>query len=182
MHTLGIIGGGRWAKIIQRVADDMRVQVQVYTGTDLRTVNSMEDLRSKHCWIANQPSDHFRSAIHLLTLDKHLLVEKPFVQTQSQHKKLVKLAKQKDLKLIVGLELEYSDTINHIASQVENPKKIEIVWASKNNTERHGEQYVSDPTISVFEDITPHVLTVLRKIVKSENARLNDIWSAIPNN
>ncbi len=175
MHTLGIIGGGRWAKIIQRVADDMRVQVQVYTGTDLRTVNSMEDLRSKHCWIANQPGDHFISAIHLLTLDKHLLVEKPFVQTQSQHKKLVKLAKQKDLKLIVGLELEYSDTINHIASQVENPKKIEIVWASKNNTERHGEQYVSDPTISVFEDITPHVLTVLRKIVKSENAKLKDI-------
>jgi len=176
LHTLGIVGGGRWAKIIQRVANKMRIQTQFYSrNLELSTVSRLEDLRSKHCWIANQPDDHFRSAIHLLTLDKHLLVEKPFVRTQSQHKKLVKLAKQKDLKLIVGLELEYSDTINHIASQVENPKKIEIVWASKNNTQRHGEQYVSDPTISVFEDITPHVLTVLRKIVKSENARLNDI-------
>ena len=97
------------------------------------------------------------------------------VRTTIEHDKLVKLAKQRNLNLIVGLELEYSNTVNDIASQVENPKKIEIVWNSKNNTQRHGEQYVSDPTISVFEDITPHVLTVLRKVVRNEHAVLKTI-------
>ncbi len=176
LHTLGIVGGGRWAKIIQRVAKNNRIQTQIYSrNPDLPTVTKLEDLRSGYCWIANQPDDHFTSVVHCLSLDKHVLVEKPIVRTVLEHNKLVKLAKQLNLNLIVGLELEYSNTINDIASQVENPKKIEIVWNSKNNTQRHGEQYVSDPTISVFEDITPHVLTVLRKIVKSETAVLKTI-------
>ena len=176
MHTLSIVGGGRWAKIIQRVANNMRIQTQFYSrNPEVATVAQLEDLRSDYCWIANQPDDHFESAVQCLALDKHVLVEKPMVRSSLQHDKLVKLAKKQNKNLIVGLELEYSNTINDIASQVENPKKIEIVWTSKNNTQRHGEQYVSDPTISVFEDITPHVLTVLRKIVKSEIAVLKQI-------
>ena len=176
MHTLGIVGGGRWAKIIQRVASNNRIRTQIHSrNLDLSTVALLEDLHSSHCWIANQPDDHFTSAVRCLALDKHVLVEKPMVRTTIEHDKLVKLAKQRNLNLIVGLELEYSNTVNDIVSQVENPKKIEIVWNSKNNTQRHGEQYVSDPTISVFEDITPHVLTVLRKIVKSETAVLKTI-------
>ena len=154
----------------------MRIQTQFYSrNPKVATVAQLEDLRSDYCWIANQPDDHFESAVQCLALDKHVLVEKPMVRSSLQHDKLVKLAKKQNKNLIVGLELEYSNTINDIASQVENPKKIEIVWTSKNNTQRHGEQYVSDPTISVFEDITPHVLTVLRKIVKSETAVLKQI-------
>ena len=166
MRTLGIVGGGRWAKIIDRVATNNNYKTQYYTrNSALQSVDSLLSLTSDHVWVANLPDDHYASAVQLLNSGKHLLVEKPFVRTLEQHDHLIELAKQNNCKLTVGLELEYSDRIQAIADCIpHNPDSIHIVWHSENHSERHGEVYVSDPTISVLEDLGPHVLTILRKL------------------
>lgn len=167
MRTLGIVGGGRWAKIIDRVAFNNNYKTQYYTRNALvQSVDSPLSLTSDHVWIANLPDNHYASAVELLEDGRHLLVEKPFVRTLEQHDHLIELAKQNNCKLIVGLELEYSDRIQAIADCIDHdPNSIHVVWHSENHSQRHGELYVSDPTISVLEDIGPHVLTILRKII-----------------
>ena len=174
MRTLGIVGGGRWAQIIDRVANANSYTTQFYThNTKVGSVDNLLNLDSNHIWIANSPDNHYASAVELLSDHRHLLVEKPFVRNLEQHDKLVELAKQNACKLIVGLELEYSNRIQEIADQIDQqPKTIDIIWNSENNTQRHGKLYVSDPTISVLEDIGPHVLTILRKIIKKETCTI----------
>ncbi len=170
MRTLGIVGGGRWAQIIDRVATNNQYQTEYYThNTKLASVDNLLNLTGKHVWIANLPDDHYASAVELLADGRHLLVEKPFVRSVEQHDQLVDLAHKNKCKLVVGLELEYSNRIQEIAdATVEQPKTIDITWNSANNVQRHGSTYVSDPTISVLEDIGPHVLTILRKIISKQ--------------
>ena len=174
MRTLGIVGGGRWAQIIDRVANKNEYTTQFYThNNQIGSVDNLLSLDSDHVWIANSPDDHYASAVELLSDHRHILVEEPCVRSLEQHDHLVELAKQNDCKLVVGLELEHSNRIQEITDQIDQqPKTINIVWNSENNTERHGELYVSDPTISVLEDIGPHVLTILRKVIKKDSCQV----------
>ena len=174
MYTLGIVGGGRWARIIDRVATKNGYTTQFYThNNQMPSVDNVLNLDASHVWIANLPDDHYASAVELIADGRHLMVEKPFVRTLEQHDELVKLAKQKGTKLFVGLEMLHSSRINEIALQVKHqPKAVSITWNSKNNTQRHGEHYASDPTISVLEDIGPHALCILRHILKTDQCQV----------
>ena len=67
MRTLGIVGGGRWAQIIDRVATNNQYQTEYYThNTKLASVDNLLNLTGKHVWIANLPDDHYASAVELL--------------------------------------------------------------------------------------------------------------------
>jgi dTDP-4-amino-4,6-dideoxy-D-glucose ammonia-lyase len=177
LHTLGIVGGGRWANIVNRVASNNNTTTQIYSSrnNEISTVNSLTDITASHVWVCNYPADHYAAAHDLLLQDKHVLVEKPFVQTVEQAQELIELAQQRNLKLIVGYEFEYSSRIGEIVQQIDNPKMIQITWASENHTVRHNQQYVSDPTISVFADITPHVMTIVCKLLGNYKPELKSI-------
>lgn len=174
MRTLGIVGGGRWARIIDRVAGANGYATQFYTRNNkMGSVNSLMDLDSNHTWVANLPDDHYYTAKELIAQGRHVLVEKPFVRTVEQHDELVELAQAQGVKLIVGLEMTYSSCIAQIAETVTaQPKAIDIVWSSANRVQRHGEMYYSDPTISVLEDIGPHVLSILDTILVSKKCQV----------
>ena len=77
MRTLGIVGGGRWAQIIDRVANANSYTTQFYThNTKVGSVDNLLNLDSNHIWIANSPDNHYASAVELLSDHRHLLVEK----------------------------------------------------------------------------------------------------------
>ena len=176
MDKLGIAGGGRWASVVQQVATKHNIQTEVYSRSNLRTVQSLDDINSDHVWVANLADDHYETVKQLLLQSKHVLVEKPFVRNLQQHDELVQLAQLQDCTLDVGYEFQYSNCVDDIAKSITgHAHVIDIAWHSENNVMKYGSLYVSDPTISVFEDITSHILIILRKILKTIQFKLIDI-------
>jgi len=171
--VLGIVGGGRWARVIQRVAHAKDITTQVYTkNADLCNVASIDDISSDYIWVANLPDDHYSVVKHLLLNSKNVLIEKPFVRTLRQHDELVQLAYDRQCVLKVGYEFSYSNCVTPLTYV---PLVIDVVWHSADNVVRHGELYVSDPTITVFEDVGSHVLIILRKLLDSTDFSLTSI-------
>jgi len=170
---LGIVGGGRWAKVIQQVAHNNNIQTEMYTNNAaLCNVKSINDISSDYVWVANLPDDHYKTVKQLLLNSKNVLIEKPFVQNLEQYEELVQLANDQGCILKVGYEFAYSDSINELLT---TPNIIDIVWHSNNNTIKHNELYISDPTISVFEDVGSHILIILSKFLSSNEYILTDI-------
>ena len=59
MYSLGIVGGGRWARIIDRVATKNQYTTQFYThNNQMPSVDNVLNLDASHVWIANLPDDH----------------------------------------------------------------------------------------------------------------------------
>ena len=138
----------------------------------LCNVKSINDISSDYVWVANLPDDHYKTVKQLLLNSKNVLIEKPFVQNLEQYEELVQLANDQGCILKVGYEFAYSDSINELLT---TPNIIDIVWHSNDNTIKHNELYISDPTISVFEDVGSHILIILSKFLSSNEYILTDI-------
>ena len=181
---LGIVGGGRWAKIIQSVAAKHNTPTEVYTRSELATVSSIEDITADHVWVANLAGDHYETVKKLLLLSKNVLCEKPFVTTLEQYDELVRLAELQGCVLKIGYEFAYSDAVNNIArglktrtsnAPVMRRRQVDFVWHSENNVGRHDFKFVSDQTLSVFNDLASHVLIILRTILNTVDFKLTKI-------
>jgi len=176
MRTLSIAGGGRWAKVIQQVATKHNVNTEVYSRSNMSTVQHLNDLSSDHVWVANLADNHYETVKQLLLQSKNVLCEKPFVRTLEQRNELVKLAELQGCALKIGYEFEYSSAVQSIADSVStNVQTVDFAWHSQNNIQRHGDKFVSDQTLTVFEDIASHVLIILRKILRTEYFKLTHI-------
>ena len=171
--TLGIVGGGRWARIIQSVATKHNIPTQIYTRSDLATVSSIDDITADHVWVANLADDHYETVKHLLLQSKNVLCEKPFVSTLEQAEELIKLANMQGCKLQVGYEFAFSSAVQRINAY--GARHIRLEWHSENNVGRHNYKFVSDQTLSVFNDLASHVLTILSTALKTQNFKLLDI-------
>lgn len=68
--------------------------------------------------VATPLSSHFSLTKQALAAGKHVLVEKPFVRSQNEAKQLIRLAKKKDLVLMVDHTLEYSAAVKEIKALV----------------------------------------------------------------
>jgi dTDP-4-amino-4,6-dideoxy-D-glucose ammonia-lyase len=177
---LGIVGGGRWAKIIQSVAEKHNTATEIHTRSELATVSSLEDITADHVWVANLADDHYETVKKLLLLSKNVLCEKPFVTTLEQYDELINLAELQGCDLKIGYEFAYSDAVNHIAQQVKRKtrilrRQIDFTWHSENNVGRHDFMFVSDQTLSVFNDLASHVLIILRTILNTVDFKLANI-------
>ena len=176
MKTLSIAGGGRWAKVVQQVATKNNVDTEVYSRSNMSTVQHLSDLSSDYVWVANLADDHYETVKQLLLQSKNVLCEKPFVRTLEQRNELVKLAELHGCALKIGYEFEYSSAVQSIAESVStNAQTVDFVWHSQNNIQRHGDKFVSDQTLTVFEDIASHVLIILTKILRTEDFKLTHI-------
>lgn len=166
---LGIIGSGRWAKIVNTVAVSHNIDTVFYSerNTDnlklqnYNTVDSLDELDVTHAWVCTYPADHYKIAKQLLNAGVNLIVEKPFVLDVEQAHELVAIAKKSNLVLNIGYEYEY----NNLIPNVDNPKEVKVIWHNNSNVQRHGHHYVKDPTVSDFTDFAPHVMTICRKLL-----------------
>jgi predicted dehydrogenase len=69
--------------------------------------------------IATDVPTHFEVAKKSLEANKHTYVEKPMTSKASEAKFLVELAKEKDLKLMVGHLLEYHPAVNYLKEMID---------------------------------------------------------------
>lgn len=80
--------------------------------------------------IATPTVTHFAIAKHLLEHGKHVLVEKPFVETPEQARELCDLAQQKGLVLQVGHIERFNPVLSALEARLTHPRFIEATRLS----------------------------------------------------
>ncbi|MBF85736.1 MAG: hypothetical protein CL489_14870 [Acidobacteria bacterium] len=182
-----VVGGGRWARIIARSLSQ-KYTVEIVSAHNYNNIktwlkqekswlkqdksillhNSLNDITAKKVVVANHPADHYKTCKSLLKKGKTVLCEKPFVPTLEQAIELNQLGK-----LYVGYEFNFSQYFKQIPRPVE--RDISIIWHSVFDEVKYKERKIPDMTVSIFDDINPHILTIIGIILGKKDYQLSTI-------
>lgn len=174
-------GGGRWAKVLTRVLREVLPQdelIDIWSPSNQQNVRSWvqaermpgvevlfeePDLRIyRAALIANRARDHVDSALKTLGAGLPTLVEKPAALTEHQAMELVKAAESVKVVLYPALVLLYAEYLRLFAAGLDAPPElIELEWRDPMAEERWGMKKRFDSSISVIEDVLPHVYSVV---------------------
>lgn len=119
--------------------------------------------------IATPVSTHFQLAWDSLSAGKHVFIEKPLTATSDEARKLIDLANQKNLTLMVGHTFEYSPPILKIQKIIESGQlgAIYYISASRVNLGLHQKD------VSVIWDLAPHDFSILFYWFNEEPIRIS---------
>ncbi|MBZ0166361.1 MAG: Gfo/Idh/MocA family oxidoreductase [Candidatus Omnitrophica bacterium] len=135
MINIGLIGCGYWGPNLLRnfmdcpdaqvfaVADldEERLAYVREKHPDVHTTKDYQDLFNPGVdaiVIATQPRTHYRLAKEALLQGKHVLIEKPLAQSVIEAEELVRLATERNLKLMVGHTFEYNAAVRELKRQI----------------------------------------------------------------
>ncbi len=117
--------------------------------------------------IATPASNHFDSASKALEADVHCLIEKPFARTVEDARKLITLAKKKNVKIQIGHLERFNTVILHGSSLLKNPRFIE--------SSRLAPFTARSTDIDVILDLMIHDIDLVLGIVGSPVAEIDAI-------
>ncbi len=143
----------------QLVADECGTKV----FTDLEDLLKKLDIVS----IATPATDHFNSAAKALEAGVHCLIEKPFTRTVEEARKLITLAKKKEVKIQIGHLERFNTVILHGSSLLKNPRFIE--------SSRLAPFSARSTDIDVILDLMVHDIDLVLGIVGSPVAEIDAI-------
>ncbi|NIP28890.1 MAG: Gfo/Idh/MocA family oxidoreductase, partial [Phycisphaerae bacterium] len=134
--SVAVVGAGYWGKnLIRNFAttarsnlkyvcdlDEKRLAIQKKNFPFIETTKdfhkALSDREVEAVVIATEVPTHFGIAQQSLEAGKHTYVEKPMTSTADESKKLVDLAKEKRVKLMVGHLLEYHPGVNFLKEAI----------------------------------------------------------------
>ncbi len=121
--------------------------------------------------IATPTVTHFSIAKQLLERGKHVLVEKPFVETPEQARELCELAQQRGLVLQVGHIERFNPVLSALESRLTRPRFIEATRLSP---------YPGRSLdVGVVLDVMIHDLEIILHLVKSPWVQVDAVGVAI---
>ena len=189
VRTVAIVGGGRWARVIATVLDGIlpaAARITMHSprnsaglrewykaaGIDRLTVSETWPRRGDSEFpdaaiIANDAKSHVSATVSALLAGIPTLVEKPFALSAKEAAMLTDVAQQMGTPVFAGhvfVFARYITTFAHRVRELGLISRIEIVWSDPPSEVRHGEDKYYDPTISVIQDVLPHVLSLLRAV------------------
>ena len=186
-----IVGGGRWARIIARSLSQKYaieiVSLHNYNNTkswlkqenlNVLLYTSLNDITANKVIVANYPADHYDTCKQLLQRGKTVLCEKPFVPTLEQAIELEQITKERRgtrPQLYVGYEFNFSQYFKQLQVQAPPEREISITWHSVFDEVKYGERKIPDMTVSVFDDINPHILTIVDMIFDKREYQISTI-------
>lgn len=203
IHTVYLIGAGRWARIYIKILDNflpretrvinfskkhlaqMKEWVEeeglggrVYTTDSLPTCRSTND---EAAIIVNAAHDHEFYAKHFLSLSIPVLVEKPLASSLQGAKDLIRLSEDRAVSLSVALVFLYAEYLLEFSTLIKsysNPINIEIVWTDASNEQRHNEVKSYDNKVSVIQDVMPHIVSIIhimlpQQIIQFESLKMH---------
>jgi predicted dehydrogenase len=142
---VGVIGAGSMGKNHARIFGDLKeceftsvlderseVAQQIATQYRARPVPNLEEFTASvdAATIATPTTTHFAIARHLLENGKHVLVEKPFVETPEQARELCALAQKNGLVLQVGHIERFNPVLSALEARLTRPRFIEATRLS----------------------------------------------------
>ncbi|MBI4066583.1 Gfo/Idh/MocA family oxidoreductase [Candidatus Gottesmanbacteria bacterium] len=154
---LALIGHGYWGqKLLRSFMNIPAVRIETVCT---RSVGRLEAICSPNVHgviIATPPSTHYEIASYALTHGKHVLVEKPMTMKTEHAAKLVTLAKQKRLTLLVDHTYLYAHPIQKIREAIVTGTlgKILFIESFRANLGRFS------PDGDVLWDLGPHDVSI----------------------
>lgn len=192
---VGLIGGGRWARVTASVLDAVLAgQVPVtlcspanptgwrgWSGRPSWTqVARMEEVLEKPCvshvLIARRACDHASTTLAALAAGKAVLVEKPFSLTQADCARVVAAA---DGHLcLTGLVFLHAPNLQRFGSACRSAgaiSHVDIVWSDPIEEIRHGERKAHDYSLNVVQDILPHAWSLIQTVSPTRELHLASV-------
>jgi len=176
---VAVVGCGYWGKHYVRIIDTLKTTKCIYAcdafqpaldriksryplinvTTSLDTVCSSEDVDA--VIVVVPATNHFEVARKVLLAGKHLLIEKPFTTVEEHGIELQRLAKEKELTILVGHTFIYNDRVKKMKEIVSAGTlgNIHTVYAQRTNLGpiRHD--------TSAIWDLAPHDLSIFLYIM-----------------
>lgn len=186
-----MIGGGRWARVITRVLCEIlpsSVSVSLHSLHNsegvLKWTNS-QNLRERiHVFpdwpkfvigdscaiiVANSARDHYKSVKWALSQRIPVLVEKPVALTAKESEELADIASQNNSLLAAAHVFLFTRYIENFSKYLANAGallSLRIEWTDPEIESRYGEPKYYDPSIPVFIDCLPHIVSILTIITR----------------
>jgi predicted dehydrogenase len=190
LPRLAVLGGGRWARVLVGVLDELlptEVALSMHSrrnALELRTWRESKQFRrpiliaeddphlndSRDCAVivVNAARDHAAATRMALAAGAPTLVEKPVALTAAEVEDLMRLAQASTARLAaahVFMFPRYLDRFRRALTCAGGACRIHVRWADPRGENRHGESKRYDPGLPVYADWLPHVLSMLNVLV-----------------
>ena len=124
-----LIGIGRWGTILKgELSKISEIKYICDSKSDLNQV--WNDPEVEAVFIATPTETHFKIANRALEAGKHVFLEKPGTDSSEKLEKLVRLAKERSLKLAVGYEFPHHPAVKKLKELISDKqiKSIHFSW------------------------------------------------------
>ncbi len=117
--------------------------------------------------VCTNPASHFEVTKQLLMAGKHVLVEKPMTLTADTSNKLVEIAKEKGLTLMVGHIFMYHPAVRKMKSYIESGElgEVHYIYAQRTNLGPIRED------VNALWDLAPHDVSIFNYLMGA-----NPVW------
>lgn len=200
--VVAIIGGGRWGQVTLSVLSALAIpydriiivskanaeevqttvsQLNTQSHKPIKWLATVDELfanyQVKAAIVVNSAKDHFQTALHLIQQKVHVLIEKPIVSSLEQAHILVSEAKRLQVVLVPGLCYRFCSYLKNFAAEVRQIKPTHFIfnWHDSQNEVRNGKKKKYDSSISVAEDVLPHIWTVLNEVFSPQHVNLTPV-------
>lgn len=178
---IGVIGCGYWGpKVIRNFhelagtsmemvsdLDEQRLRQIQSTFPSVKTTDDYRELLASDVdavVVATPVSTHFQIARDALLSGKHVLVEKPLTNSSRDARELVRLARERDLRLMVGHVFEYSPAVRMLRDIIARGDLGEVYYLDIVRATLG----LFRKDINVIWDLAPHDFSILRFILGEE--------------
>lgn len=185
---VGIIGLGYWGPKLARnlgsldgVSLTMAADLRPERFTDLKAIcpdavatTDYRDLLNGSVdavVIATPVCTHYRLAKEALLAGKHVLVEKPMAESMVQAEELVAIARQRDLRLMVGHTFLYNPAVQTVRRVIQSGELGDIYYLNATRANLG----LLQPDINVMWDLAPHDLSIFNFILNEDPVKVSAI-------
>lgn len=201
--SVGLVGGGRWARTIATVLAGMLplgsrivwaspgnhagirswiasaalpsgIAVSVHSTIDA----FLSDSAVGHVCIANAAADHAATALAALNAGKNVLVEKPLALNLTDAQAIVDAAEDNKRIACVGHVLLFARYLHRFRDSISAlgaMRSVHLTWHDPVAERRYNEVKSFDASITVIDDVLPHVWSVLRVLLPEGLMTLRDV-------
>lgn len=158
-YRVGLIGNGRMGKIyaneIKKIKEFILIEILTSQSIsrDPKAIESFFNLETIDLFIIASPiNTHYKYLLLAHKANKHIIIEKPFVENTRQLKKVIKLFQNYKNKLII----HHNDILNfdktNFIENINNIKKVEMIYGKKDINYKYKKPFL---------DWLPHPISLL---------------------
>jgi hypothetical protein len=188
--NIGIVGGGRWARVIvsvlcELVSPEVKISMHFKHNMDsmlawIKKQGLADRIQLSSTWpqfssahssaiiVANAARDHEKAVEHALSIGAPVLVEKPIATNSTAAERLAKLARKVNGQIAAAQVFLFARYIENFSKLITNSGPIDAIsvdWSDPKSEQRYGETKQYDIGLPVFADWLPHILPILNTLL-----------------
>ena len=131
--------------------------------------NILKNKDIKCIFIATPPTTHYELVRKAIENNKNVYVEKPMTTSSVEAEKLIKIAKEKSVNLMVGHTFEFSPAVEKIEEIIKEGILGDIYFISMSRINLG----IHQKDISVIWDLAPHDFSILFKLLNKTPCKIS---------